>query len=325
MRFSVLGGGRWGVALACHLSRLGHEVLIYDRNVKVIELINRGEHPYIQEIRLERVRATENLEELKDFSDFIILALPVQVVREVIKNIDISRKVILSASKGLEIGTNKRVSEIIKEIYPSSEVMCISGPSFASEVSRGLPTALVLAGENLELMRELRSAIMSENLRIYLSTDLIGVELGGALKNVIAIACGISDGLGYGENARASLITRGLVEIVRIGVKLGAKKDTFYGLSGVGDLFLTASSPQSRNRTFGYLIGKGMSPEEALKSIGQVVEGMHTVIAVKDLSEKLNVHAPISEAVYRVVVKGEDLQKVVKDLLTRLPRDEFEE
>lgn len=324
MKVSVLGGGRWGTALATHLGRLGHEVLVYERNEDVVKRINKGRHPYMQNITLSNVSATQNLKDAESHSDYLVVALPVQAIREVIKNIDLSKKVVISASKGLEIDSYKRVSQIVKEVDSSAVVFSLSGPSFASEVSKGLPTALVLAGEYGKQMMKVRDLFFSENFRVYLSTDIIGVELGGALKNVIAIACGISDGLGYGENARAALMTRGLAEMVRIGISLGAKRETFYGLSGMGDLFLTASSSQSRNRTFGFLIGKGLKPEDAFRKIGQVVEGADTVKAVKKLSEELDVYAPICLAVYQVVVEGQDLYKVVRSLLLRPPKEEFE-
>lgn len=324
MKVSVLGGGRWGTALATHLGRLGHEVLVYERNQDVVKKINEGKHPYMQNITLSNVSATQNLKDAESYSDYLVVALPVQAIREVIKSIDLSKKVVVSASKGLEVDSYKRVSQIVKEVHSSATAFSLSGPSFASEVSKGLPTALVLAGEYGKQMMEVRDLFFSENFRVYLSTDIIGVELGGALKNVIAIACGISDGLGYGENARAALMTRGLAEMVRIGISLGAKRETFYGLSGMGDLFLTASSSQSRNRTFGFLIGKGLKPQDAFAQVGQVVEGADTVKAVKKLSEELGVYTPIYLAVYQVVVEGQDLHKVVRSLLLKPPKEEFE-
>ncbi|MCS6957771.1 MAG: NAD(P)H-dependent glycerol-3-phosphate dehydrogenase [Aquificaceae bacterium] len=324
MKFSVLGGGRWGTALSLHLGRLGHDVLVFERNEGVVELLNKGLHPYIEGITLKRVRASQDLKEVLSFSAYVIIALPVQAIDKVLREEDISGKVFISASKGLEVSTNRRVSQIIRDINPDAKVFCLSGPSFAAEVSKGLPTALVLAGNDLEEMERIRVAISSETFRVYLSQDLVGVELGGALKNVIAIACGISDGLGFGENARASLITRGLAEMVRIGVALGAKRETFYGLSGVGDLFLTASSSQSRNRSFGYMLGQGLSVEEALKALNQTVEGIHTVRAVYELSRKNNLHAPISLAVYRAVVEKVDPRQVALDLLRRPPQNPFE-
>lgn len=324
MKFSILGGGRWGSALAFHLGRLGHKVLVFDRNPQVVEMLSNGVHPYMDGIKIKGLLGSLDIEEALGFSNYIILALPVQVIRDVLRGRDIKNKRIISASKGIEINTRKRVSEIILELESDVKVFCLSGPSFASEVSKGLPTALVLAGEDLEEMERIREWLSSEVFRVYFSTDLVGVELGGALKNVIAIACGISDGLGFGENARASLMTRGLAEMVRIGIALGAKRETFYGLSGMGDLFLTASSPQSRNRTFGYLLGQGLSVEEALKKLNQTVEGYHTVKALYEISKEKNIHAPISLAVYKVVVEGLPPSHVAFELLRKPPQNPFE-
>ncbi len=325
MRFSVLGGGRWGVALAKHLGNLGNEVLVYDRNPDVVQAIKNFKNPYIQDDCLRNVTATLSLEGVQAFSDYILIALPVQVIREVLTHMNLKGKVVISASKGLEVSSLKRVSEIVQDIEKSCQVLCLSGPSFALEVMKGLPTAVVLAGNNLEVLREVKKAFISPNFRVYLSNDLTGVELGGALKNVIAIACGISDGLGFGNNARAALLTRGLAEMVRIGTALGAKRETFYGLSGMGDLILTASSELSRNRTFGYLIGQGLGVEQALQKIGQTVEGSETVKAVIKLANQFNIHTPISNAVYRIVINKEDPLKVAKDLLLSLPHNEYED
>ncbi|WP_457600664.1 NAD(P)H-dependent glycerol-3-phosphate dehydrogenase [Hydrogenivirga sp.] len=324
MRFAVVGGGRWGTALGLHLARLGNDVLVYDINERAVESISRGEHPYTEGIRLpENLRSTSSLKEIQDFENYVC-ALPTQTVREVFASIELEGKRVVNASKGLELKTFKRVSEVIKEIEPGAKLFALSGPSFAEEVSKGLPTAVVLAyEEDEEGALELQRAINSENFRVYVNHDIKGVELGGALKNVIAIACGISDGLGFGYNARAALITRGLVEMTRIGVRLGAKRETFFGLSGAGDLILTATSDLSRNRTFGLLLGKGMSPEEALREIGQVVEGVKTVEALKELTDRENIYAPITEAVYRVVILREKLEEVLREMLLRTPGEEF--
>ncbi len=324
MEFSIIGGGRWGTALGVHLSRKGHHVLIYDINKEVIRKINKGIHPYTEGVAIpERMRATSRLSDVEGCRN-IICALPTQKVRDVFSKLSLKDARIISASKGLELGTFKRVSEIIKDTQKDAEVFALSGPSFAEEVSKGLPTAVVLAYEKGEdSARELQEAINSENFRVYLNDDIIGVELGGALKNVIAIACGISDGMDLGYNARAALITRGLVEMTRIGIRLGARRETFFGLSGAGDLILTATSDLSRNRTFGVLLGKGYSPQEALKKIGQVVEGVKTVEALKELTEEMSIYAPITDAVYRVVILREDLKKVLKEMLLRSPREEF--
>jgi len=324
MEFFILGGGRWGTALGVHLARRGHSALIYDVNKETVRKINEGSHPYLEDFTLPRgVSATSELGEAEAFRN-VICALPTQAVRGVFSRLKLRRARVISASKGLEIHTFRRVTEIIRETQEDVEVFALSGPSFAEEVSRGLPTAVVLAYEDsADSARELQRELNAENFRIYLNDDIAGVELGGALKNVIAIACGISDGLGFGYNARAALITRGLVEMTRIGVKLGARRETFFGLSGVGDLILTATSDLSRNRTFGFLLGQGCSPEEALRKIGQVVEGAETVVALAELTEKMKIYAPITSAVYRVVVKGEDLREVLREMLLRSPGEEF--
>ncbi|ADC88755.1 Glycerol-3-phosphate dehydrogenase (NAD(P)(+)) [Thermocrinis albus DSM 14484] len=324
-RIGVLGGGRWGTALSLHLARQGHQVLVFDIKSEVVESLRRGQNPYWEDVDTPKgIDATTELLEVIGFSQVLLLALPVQSIREALKDVDLNGKKVVSASKGLEVETSLRVSQILKEISPHCEVMCLSGPSFAREVAKGLPTAVVLAGEEEESLRYVQSLFFSPYFRVYLSTDLVGVELGGSLKNVVAIACGVSDGLGFGDNARAALITRGLAEMVRLGEKLGAKRETFYGLSGLGDLVLTATSSQSRNYTLGYLLGKGHSLSSALEKIGQVVEGVHTVMAVVKLSQELDVRAPISYAVYRLL-QGEDPLQVAHQLLMNPPpHREFE-
>ncbi|RLJ70893.1 glycerol-3-phosphate dehydrogenase (NAD(P)+) [Hydrogenivirga caldilitoris] len=324
MRFAVIGGGRWGTALGVHLGRNGNEALIYDINEETVGKINQGIHPYTEGVRIpEGVRATTSIHNVEDYEN-LVCALPTQTVRSVFSQINLKGKRVINASKGLELKTFKRVSQIIKEIEQECNVFALSGPSFAEEVSKGLPTAVVLAYEqDEEGAHQLQRAINSENFRVYLNPDIVGVELGGALKNVIAIACGISDGLGFGYNARAALITRGLVEMTRIGVRLGAKKETFFGLSGAGDLILTSTSDLSRNRTFGFLLGKGLSPEKALKEIGQVVEGVKTAEALKELTDREGIYAPITEAVYRVIIRREELKGVLREMLLRSPGEEF--
>ncbi len=325
MKFGVLGGGRWGVAVSMHLGNLSHDVLIFDKNREAVDLINKNKHPYMDLSLPESVRATTDSREVVKFSDTILLVLPTQVIRAVISELELADKEVISLSKGLEIGSYKRVSEVVREAEPSARVFVLSGPSFAKEVSLGMPTALVLGYERelQDRAKELQEAFTSDTLRVYLNDDITGIELGGALKNVIAIACGISDGLGYGHNTRAALITRGLAEMVRIGIRLGAKKDTFFGLSGMGDLILTATSELSRNRSFGYRVGRGESVEMVLRELGQVVEGVETVKAVMKLSEELGVYTPISEAVYRVVIEGEDINSVARDLLLSSPAQEI--
>jgi len=320
MKFFVLGAGRWGTALALHLRRKGHQPLLYDLNEEVVDKINRGYHPYEEGMTSEGLRATTDLSEGEAY-EHLLCALPVQAVRTVLKELPLKGKTFISASKGLELKTLKRVSQIVKELEPQCKVFALSGPSFAKEVWRGLPTALVLAYEDRDKATELQEALNAPQFRVYLNPDLAGVELGGALKNVIAIAVGISD-LGYGYNARSALITRGIHEMARIGTALGGRYETFLGLSGAGDLILTATSDLSRNRTFGLLLGKGLSPREALKRINQTVEGVKTAEALYEIIKGRGLYAPVCEGVYRVL-KGEPIGKVVEEILQSPPGEEF--
>ncbi len=323
MDFAILGAGRWGTALAGHLLRLGHRVFLFDKNQEAVEKIKRGVNPYFEGHYFEgNVSASTDLRGAEEFEN-ILCALPAQAVRKVFSKLQLGENRVINASKGLEIDTFKRVSEVIKELHPSVMTFALSGPSFAKEVAEGKPTAVVLAyDQDKDDALELQKNLNSENFRVYISSDLPGVELGGALKNVIAIACGISDGLGYGHNARAGLITRGLVEMIRIGTALGAKRETFFGLSGLGDLVLTATSDLSRNRTLGLLVGKGMPVSQALEEIGQTVEGYRTVLPLYRLAEERRIYAPITEAVYKVLYENHDVRAVVEEMLTRPPGEE---
>ncbi len=321
MEFFVLGGGRWGCALATHLGKKGHKVLVYDINPEVIKKINEGKHPYYEGIFLKNVKGTQFLRDMSRFKN-VICALPTQVVSEVVSKLDLKGKNFISASKGIDTRTLKRITQIVREREKEVNLFVLSGPSFAEEVSKGLPTALVLGYEREEEARRIQEALNSKTFRVYLNPDLVGVELGGALKNVIAIAVGISDGLGYGYNARSALITRGMHEMARIGEALGGRRETFFGLSGAGDLILTATSDLSRNRTFGLLLGRGFSPEEALRKIAQTVEGVKTAEALSRIIEEKGIHAPICMGVYRIL-KGEPIRKVVDSLLESPPGEEF--
>jgi glycerol-3-phosphate dehydrogenase (NAD(P)+) len=322
MRIGIIGGGAWGSALA-HTFAKKHSVLVYDRDPQKVELINKGIYPAEPTLKINpAVRGTNNFEEVIQFGDIVVISVPAQAVREVlIKFPKEFQKPIINTSKGIEIKTFKRISEIVKELLPKAEYFVLSGPSFAKEVVQEKPTAVVLAGFNTEKGKELQKELNLENFRIYFNPDVVGVELGGALKNVVAIAVGICDGLELGLNARSALITRGLKEMAFLGEKLGAKRDTFYGLSGLGDLVLTATGDLSRNRTLGLLIGKGHSVEEALKKL-KTVEGYHTVRAVYQISKKLNLELPIMETVYRVLYQNLNPKEAVKILTNRQPKEE---
>ncbi len=324
---SILGSGSWGTALAQAFSENFKNVYIWGRSKETVDMINR-EHinrKYLPDIKLkENIKASTDLKAVFEKGDIVIIAVPTQRVREVLKSIDFTvEKPVISASKGIEISTLKLVSQIIEESLSidKSNIFVLSGPSFAKEVALGLPTAVTLAGEEKKA-EQLQRRLNTETFRLYVSTDITGVQIGGAVKNIIAIATGASDGLGLGNNARAGLITRGLYEMTKIARFFGGKPETLYGLSGLGDLVLTATGNLSRNRTFGYLLGKGYSIQEAYEKVGQVVEGAKTVKAIKQLAEKHNIELPISEMVYRVIYENLSPKEAVKLLMNREPKKE---
>ncbi len=319
----IIGSGSWGTALAQVFSEKCDTVKLWGRDKNLIESINkeRINFKYLPEIILnENIKGTTDLEEIFLTSDIIVIAIPTQVIRETLKDIklNLKNKIIISASKGIEIDSLKLVSDILKEVLSIDEKksFVLSGPSFAKEVAQKLPTAITLAG-NIELGKILQRLLTTTYFRIYTSDDIKGAEIGGAVKNVIAIATGVSDGLGFGNNARASLITRGLYEMTKLAKVYGGKSETLYGLAGLGDLVLTATGNLSRNRKFGYLIGKGLSINKALEEVNQVVEGVKTVKAIKKLIDIYNLELPISEMVYRVVYENLPINEAVKSLMTR--------
>ncbi|WP_457623851.1 NAD(P)H-dependent glycerol-3-phosphate dehydrogenase [Persephonella sp.] len=326
-RLTVVGAGSWGTALAQAFSGNFNEVIIWGRDKLVLNSINkeRKNKKYLPEVLLSKnIIGEENLNKAISSGDIIIIAVPTQSIREVLSQVSSPIKVpIISASKGIEIRTLKLISQIILDLVDVNPelVFSLSGPSFAKEVAVGLPTAVTLAG-NIGIGEQLQEILNTENFRLYITEDIIGVEIGGAVKNVIAIATGASDGLGLGNNARASLITRGLFEMTKVAKIFGGKPETLYGLAGLGDLVLTATGELSRNRRFGILLGKGLSVEEALKDVGQIVEGVKTVEALKKIQEKTDVELPISEVVYRVIYKGLSPQEAVKILMGRQPKRE---
>ncbi len=322
MRVSIVGGGAWGSALA-HLLSARHEVLVYDRSPEKVDLINSHLYPADPSLKISpSVRATSDFKELLRFGEIFLISVPAQAVREVLQNFPKGfSKPLVNTSKGIEMATLKTLSEVVKETLPSAEYFVLSGPSFAREVVLGKPTAVVISGFDPRLGRELQEEMNFPNFRVYWNGDVKGVELGGALKNVMAIAVGICDGLGLGLNARSALITRGLKEMAFIGELFGAKRETFYGLSGLGDLVLTATGDLSRNRRFGLAIGKGKNVGEALKEIG-TVEGYYTVRALKRFVEKRGVELPITETVYRVLYEGVKPSEAVEILMNREPKEE---
>lgn len=331
MNLTILGTGSWGTALAQTFSINFRNVLLWGINKEVIDTINTQNKntKYFPEIILNKnIKATLSLQEAISFSKIIIIAIPTQAIRETLRKVGVSffkNKIFISASKGIEISGLKLVSQIIKEetCLPEEKIFVLSGPSFAKEVALGLPTAVTLAGD-LKEVEKLQKFLNTENFRTYITDDIKGVEVGGAVKNVIAIATGVSDGLGLGNNARAGLITRGLYEMTKIATIFRGKKETLYGLSGMGDLVLTATGDLSRNRKFGNLIGQGLSVSQALKEVGQVVEGYKTVKALRRLVLEKNIELPITEAVYSVLYENLSPKEAVKMLMSRRLKKEFD-
>ncbi len=326
---SILGSGSWGTALAQAFSEKFENVIIWGRNPEVIDCINkkRENTKYLPGITLKKnIYGSLNIHHVFESGDIVIIAVPTQSIREVLKNICTPvEKPVISASKGIEIKSLKLISDVIQEtlMIDKDFIFVLSGPSFAKEVALGLPTAVTLAGE-ISLGEKIQNRMNTSSFRLYLNEDIKGVQIGGAVKNVIAIATGASDGLGLGNNARAGLITRGLFEMTRIAKIFGGKPQTLYGLSGMGDLVLTATGELSRNRKFGFLLGKGLNVQKALEEVGQVVEGVKTVKAIKKIMDEKGIDLPISDVVYRVVYEGLSPKEAVNILMNRQPkREEF--
>ena len=323
----IVGSGSFGTAMAMCLCKNGHNVAVWARSEEKAEELSKKHinEKYLPGIKIpEGVVFTHKAELCKD-CDIIIIATPSHTVREVSGMISpyvCDGKVVVSIAKGFDEEKYIRLSEVISEEIPNAVVAAMSGPSHAEEVCLSLPTTNVVACKNTEVAKYIQKIFSSNTFRIYTTDDLIGVELGGALKNVIALCAGISDGLGYGDNTKAALMTRGMAEIIRLGVAMGAKPETFSGLSGIGDLIVTCTSMHSRNRRAGILIGQGKDPDEAQKEVGMVVEGVKTAKAVHFLSKKYNVEMPISEEAYKVLFENAPVGECVINLMGRSVKDE---
>ena len=318
MKVAVLGAGSWGTSLAIHLARGGHDVLLWGRDEEVCRTITRTRrHPTrLRGIEIPAsVRATSDIETAAAHSDTAVLAVPCAAFRTVLGRLPAGRRRLLSAAKGIEPETLKRMSEIVLELHPDAEAAALSGPTFADGVARGDPTAAVVAGGGLagELQREFSSPLF----RLYSSEDLPGVELAGALKNVVAIAAGIVSGLGFGHNTLAALVTRGLVEIGRIVRAQGGQERTISGLAGIGDLMLTCTGRESRNRRVGEEIGRGRPLSAILAEMPEVAEGVRTCLAMPKLAAACGVEAPIADAVVSVLYEGVAPREAVDRLMTR--------
>ena len=307
MKISVIGSGSFGTALAMLLVNKGHDVILYGRNEVQMKMIGatHGNHRYLPGVILpDSLRATSDLEEALHDRELIVMAVPAQSFRDTaLKVSQISKDIpMVNVAKGIEKGTLKRMSEIAEEYFPDTSYACLSGPSHAEEVARYLPTTVCAASKDPEFAKLVQHVFMDDSFRVYTNEDLVGVELGGSVKNVIALCCGISDGLGLGDNAKAALITRGIAEMTRLGTAMGGSPETFAGLSGIGDLVVTCTSMHSRNRRFGILLGQGMPIDQALEKIGMVVEGYTTQEAVNELALKYNVEMPITTTLHRLLL-----------------------
>lgn len=318
---AIIGSGSWGVALAVHLAKLGNNVKIWSFMEEERDLINNEKKcKFLPGLVLpENITCSTDFEEVINNSEFILHVTPSKFTRSTFKQYKqyVGNKPIIICGKGFEKETLETLDEVILEEMPEAKVGVLSGPSHAEEVSVSVPTALVIASKHQNILKIVQDTFMSENMRIYTSNDVKGVELGGALKNIIAFCAGVAAGIGLGDNSFAALITRGLKEISRLGVELGGKEETFYGLSGLGDLIVTCLSEHSRNRKAGFLIGQGMSLEETKKEVGMVIESIDNIEVAYELGKLHNIEIPIVETMYDVLYKKLDPKKAVKDLMMR--------
>ena len=325
---AVVGSGSWGMALANHLAEMGNAVKVWSFTEEEKNLINNERKcMFIPDMVLdEKIYCSNDVVEVVKDADYIFHVTPSKVTRNVFKQYKdyVNDKPIVICSKGLENATLKTLDEVMLEELPTAKIAAFSGPSYATEVVKHIPTAIILASKHDDVLDEVSSLLMNEYMRIYKSRDVVGVEVGGALKNIIAFCAGICAELNFGTNAEAALITRGLAEITRIGEKMGADKNTFFGLSGLGDLILTCSSDESRNRRAGRLIGKGKTIEEAKKEIGMTIESVENIEVAKKLAEKYDVEMPIVNAAYDVLYNNLKPQDAVNKLMTRAIKFEME-
>lgn len=327
-KIAIIGSGSWGVALAIHLAKIGHEVRIWSFMQEEADLINNEKKcKFLPNVNLpESIKCYTSYKDVIVGADFILQVTPSKFTRNIINEykefVNPEKQPIIICSKGIEQATELTLDEVVKQEIPNARVGALSGPSHAEEVSIGIPTVLVIASKDEKLKNEIQDSFMNETIRIYTSSDVKGVELGGALKNIIAFCAGIAASLGCGDNTFAALITRGLVEIRKLGMALGGEKDTFYGLSGLGDLMVTCLSEHSRNRRAGFLIGQGKSIEETKKEVGMTIESIDNIEVAYKLSKEKGVELPILNAVYDVLYNGLKPKDAVDVLMTRARKDE---
>lgn len=330
MKTAVLGAGGWGTTLAILLNENGYDVTLWEYNPEYAKTIAeyRENFYYLPKVKIpENIEITNDLEFAVHKKNLIVIATPTQFIRKSLSplnNFDFKDSLLVSVSKGIEIGTSFLVSEILSDIFrkiKTKNIFCLSGPSHAEEVSKKIPTAVVCAGHSHS--KVIQKIFSNDYFRVYTNNDLTGTEVGGALKNVIAIAAGVSDGAGYGDNTKAAIMTRGINEIMRLGLKLKARRETFFGLSGIGDLIVTCSSGHSRNRSVGEQIGKGKKLSRILKEMKMVAEGVPTTKSAYELSRSLNIELPITHQVYNILFREKDPQNATKSLMKRNLKEEI--
>ncbi|MCB0722903.1 MAG: NAD(P)-dependent glycerol-3-phosphate dehydrogenase [Ignavibacteriae bacterium] len=326
MNVSVLGAGGWGTTLAILLNENGHNVTLWEYNPDYAETMRkfRENFYFLPKVNIPKsINITNDLLSAAESGELLVISTPTQFIRgsfESLKDFDFGNRIILNVSKGIEIGTMLLVNEIVEDIFikvDPNNIAALSGPSHAEEVSRRIPTAVVCGSRDVGIAETVQRIFSNEYFRVYSSRDVVGVETGGALKNVIAIAAGISDGAGFGDNTKAAIMTRGISEIMRLGRTLGAEKDTFYGLSGIGDLIVTCASEHSRNRHVGIEIGKGRKLDDILSEMKMVAEGVSTAKSALELAKEKNVEIPIVEKVNKILFEGESPVEATKELMLR--------
>ena len=327
-KVTFLGGGSFGTALAVLLAEKDNCVSIYDRDIDVVNEINnkRTNEKYLKDLKIPQgVTAFNNIDDAIKDAEYIVLSVPSHVIRLMCKQIkgkiqsDIP---VISIAKGIEEGTDKRLSVVMEEEL-NNPIVVLSGQSHAEEVAMKIPTTVVTSSKDMRCAMDIQDLFMTNYFRVYTNDDLIGVEIGGAVKNIIALAAGIVDGLGYGDNTKAALITRGMKEITRVGMVLGGRIETFYGLTGMGDLIVTCTSMHSRNRRAGLLIGKGMNVDDAIKEVGMVVEGVSACKAFFELKERLGISMPITDGLYRGLFENKTPEVIVNELMSRDKKSEL--
>ena len=328
-KISFLGAGSWGTALAIMLAKNGYEVTLWSKVAAEVEMLSthREHMDRLPGVKLpDSIQVTSDLEQACKEADMLVLSVASPYVRSTAKEAAPyvkENQIIVNVGKGIEDETLLTLSDVIEQEIPQADVAVLSGPSHAEEVSHGMPTTVVVGAGTKETAEAIQEVFMNDTFRVYTSPDIIGIELGGSIKNVIALAAGILDGLGLGDNTKAALMTRGIAEVSRLGIAMGGKMETFSGLSGIGDLIVTCTSNHSRNHNAGYLIGKGKTMQEAMDEVKQVVEGVYSAKAALALAKKYDVSMPIVEAVNEVLFDDLSAQEALKLLITRDPRDEY--